>query len=868
MAPLTRKRRALVDAVIKSEEDETDGIVELKTGAGAGSADKESPAVLRAPTTTTTPVTRTGKRRKTGNLSAAKTAATTDPLPNNNLENEGDSSAAAFEQQRAAAKTSRPITRKQRALLAKIKKEKGEEEEEGAKGDTVFEYKASVDPEKALTLVITRKQSAKSNSATPPPPPPFPPASKRLENEPATPAEIKASDKQISEKITAPPLTRTRRKTSAVNGERFPGENGELTLDEADNANAAGELMYDELSDDDWNFASGRSGGGSGGGGGGGGGGHDRYRCPVKGCTKSFPSAFNFRIHYRTHSHFKPYSCTYPGCEQGGRAYTQTSHAISHIIRKHGVGSKREAKRHMRVHQEVLDAETELLGIRPTRREERYGAEADAEREAAAAKAAARAAEAEAAEAAEAAAKAAAAASASGDTEDGCNGNGNSDDLPLPRPAPVLPHFDTIFCNYATGNYVCPFPNCRHELPEIALLKRHYRSHVADSFRPYQCVYDPTHCRYAAKHKSNVNHHVRTAHLMEEHGLPEDGSLNSLDCSGYIHTRLDWLKAEEALFTRAKIVNPFATHLHRGDKKVRPFVCPFEDCEKQFPTLAETCRHHRIHTGSRPFQCLFPHCGQMSTQKNHIYIHILGVHFNVPLKEQKRLSLEQKEEAIAYLGVLDEVLAQEEAEILRAQGPEPEDVLFPLPPLPPLPPSSPPPTLSPVSSFPPSPQSSPSPPPQSPPPSPPPSPPSPPSTSPSPSPPPPALKQQQQLSQTTAAAAAAAAVITNGKGTVVENEEDSDDEENSGHNLDSVGAGEQNSDSEYSDEEENFSAMENSVCKFWDDESSVPEITDSESSDKKNTVTKSAFSQYDPYEDEIEDDSEEVAYLLGCGIFT
>ena len=234
----------------------------------------------------------------------------------------------------------------------------------------------------------------------------------------------------------------------------------------------------------------------------------------------------------------------------------------------------------------------------------------------------------------------------------------------------VLQHFTSIYRNSITGHYSCPFPNCSHELPEVSLLKRHYRTHLSDHFRPYQCVYDPASCCYSAKHRSNLNSHLRLVHL----NSVQVGQLGT-----YIHSRTDLLKMEDALFASAKIISSCGGPDigERTKARISRFDCPVEGCAKQFPTLAETCRHYRVHTRSQPFWCLYPGCGKPSTQRNHALLHVLGVHFEVPLKEQKWLSTERKAEATAYVGVLEEVLAQEEAEVLQARALE-EDFLSPL----------------------------------------------------------------------------------------------------------------------------------------------------------------------------------------------
>ena len=505
------------------------------------------------------------------------------------------------------------------------------------------------------------------------------------------------------------------------------------------------------------------------------------YKCPWRGCGKLSESAFNFRIHYRTHSQAKPYSCTFPGCatSQGLQAqYSQTSHVISHIIRKHPVSSKLEAKqKYMKVDQGLIDKETKRLGISSTQRRGTPMGE----------------------DAARAAEAPAAAASALAEEEEKEEEDGTELTEKL-----VLQHFTSIYRNSITGHYSCPFPNCSHELPEVSLLKRHYRTHLSDHFRPYQCVYDPASCCYSAKHRSNLNSHLRLVHL----NSVQVGQLGT-----YIHTRTDLLKMEDALFASAKIISSCGGPDigERTKARISRYGCPVEGCAKQFPTLAETCRHYRVHTGSQPFWCLYPGCGKPSTQRNHALLHVLGVHFEVPLKEQKWLSAERKEEATAYVGVLEEVLAQEEAEVLQALGMEEEDPFW-------SPPSSP--------SLP----SLPSPPPS---------------------------KRQKLLNGQHCPSAAddddSSSTSSSGKNTY-ENEESS-------HDTVSAGSGEQQ-----------LPDSEHSLCEIISQNEGCSvqfeSVSDSEvSSFGNDTESGSLLDGYDPCEDEIEDDSDNVAYVLGCAIY-
>ncbi|KAH9390020.1 hypothetical protein TYRP_007569 [Tyrophagus putrescentiae] len=70
-----------------------------------------------------------------------------------------------------------------------------------------------------------------------------------------------------------------------------------------------------------------------------------RLKCPWRKCKTAVKDSTQLRCHYRRHSKLKPYVCIYPSCDHPG--FNLKSHTIAHIIKKHNLSGKPEAKRHI-----------------------------------------------------------------------------------------------------------------------------------------------------------------------------------------------------------------------------------------------------------------------------------------------------------------------------------------------------------------------------------------------------------------------------------------------------------------------------------------------------------------------------------------
>ncbi|ELA42227.1 uncharacterized protein VICG_00626 [Vittaforma corneae ATCC 50505] len=70
-----------------------------------------------------------------------------------------------------------------------------------------------------------------------------------------------------------------------------------------------------------------------------------------------------------------------------------------------------------------------------------------------------------------------------------------------------------------------------------------------------------------------------------------------------------------------KSFNDFDEGIFRFDPNTKLFNCPWEDCDKAFPSLSRIKRHYIIHTDIKPFKCLNPGCSRRFSRKDNMYQH-------------------------------------------------------------------------------------------------------------------------------------------------------------------------------------------------------------------------------------------------------
>ncbi|KAH9390165.1 hypothetical protein TYRP_007717 [Tyrophagus putrescentiae] len=203
---------------------------------------------------------------------------------------------------------------------------------------------------------------------------------------------------------------------------------------------------------------------------------------------------------------------------------------------------------------------------------------------------------------------------------------------------------------------------------------------AATATGPSGVSFEPASCRFAANSPAAVEQHIRSVHFFGRSGGITDGAGQTLQWSTFMHSRADWLAQEEALFNRAKIeieseTEQLAPTTTSTTSEVIPspevdeidpgkFVCPV--CLKRYMEMDDLRHHHRAHSGSKPYRCLLPGCGQRASSRMRVRSHVLAAHFNVPWRQQKHLTAEQKDEATQYVEELGEELRQEEAALLAA----------------------------------------------------------------------------------------------------------------------------------------------------------------------------------------------------------
>jgi uncharacterized Zn-finger protein len=68
----------------------------------------------------------------------------------------------------------------------------------------------------------------------------------------------------------------------------------------------------------------------------------------------------------------------------------------------------------------------------------------------------------------------------------------------------------------------------------------------------------------------------------------------------------------------------------------KPYTCCFPGCQQKFSRSDEVNRHHRKHTGDRPFKC--PFCDRSFIRSDHLGLHVRNKHKQMKPRHQQRAS--------------------------------------------------------------------------------------------------------------------------------------------------------------------------------------------------------------------------------------
>lgn len=209
--------------------------------------------------------------------------------------------------------------------------------------------------------------------------------------------------------------------------------------------------------------------------------------CPL--CGKVYRVVNELRVHYRRHTGSAPYRCLYPNCKR--TVWVDGRKLNKHIRRKHlqirhhqkstkdnnanrskrPIDEEDPVKEWVKVDREVIDAESELLGIGNNINEDRF------DKRRIVLKVVHR-----------------------DEHEDGDEDGEDAKDEDGQQPP------FTVIHQTSAGQYICPFEHCDQQANQMISLKNHYREKHAPKRRscPYRCTFNREECHYAANHMSKV----------------------------------------------------------------------------------------------------------------------------------------------------------------------------------------------------------------------------------------------------------------------------------------------------------------------------------------------------------------------------
>lgn len=70
-----------------------------------------------------------------------------------------------------------------------------------------------------------------------------------------------------------------------------------------------------------------------------------------------------------------------------------------------------------------------------------------------------------------------------------------------------------------------------------------------------------------------------------------------------------------------KSFNDFDEEIFKFDLDCKMYICPWNGCDKTFPSLSRIKRHYIIHTDIKPFKCLNPGCDRRFSRKDNMLQH-------------------------------------------------------------------------------------------------------------------------------------------------------------------------------------------------------------------------------------------------------
>lgn len=228
--------------------------------------------------------------------------------------------------------------------------------------------------------------------------------------------------------------------------------------------------------------------------------------------------------------------------------------------------------------------------------------------------------------------------------------------------------------------FICTFEGCKFKDNSFQDMLIHRRTHT--NSMPYYCKWK--NCKHNSIRKDSIYAHVLRVHLKINQKLFKFVTKEKKEeAHEYIGINEELIEQEKQLVDKKnKITKQFKLkgknvicditvyELTAGInfKCVLPktiakrFPCDFNGCTSWLSNIDTVLSHRRTHTKSKPFYCTFRCCNKYYSAKGNLMAHIYSAHFKIKIESHILVTPKEKEKALKYVGVIQELLDFEKNE--------------------------------------------------------------------------------------------------------------------------------------------------------------------------------------------------------------